>query len=62
MDASYASPGLAHELGSKVPAGVDGTKPGYGVFTWDSIGIIDQPSMVAITHEAWLRKPTSVVK
>jgi len=53
---------LAHELGSKVPAGVDGTKPGYGVFTWDSIGIIDQPSMVAITHEAWLRKPTSVVK
>lgn len=53
---------LAHELGSKVPAGVDANKPGYAVFTWDSIGIIDQPSMVAITHEAWLRKPTSVVK
>jgi hypothetical protein len=31
------------------------------MFTWDSIGVIDQPSMLAITHEAWLRQPTTVI-
>jgi hypothetical protein len=36
---------LAQELGVQVPAGVDGTHPGYAMFTWDSIGIIDVPSM-----------------
>jgi hypothetical protein len=29
---------LAQQLGVKVPAGVDGTKPGYAVYTWNSIG------------------------
>jgi hypothetical protein len=53
---------LARQLKGKVPAGVDGSKPGYAMFTWDSIGIIDQPSMIAITHEAWLRNPTTVIK
>ncbi len=50
---------LAQQLGVKVPAGVDGTQPGYAMFTWDSIGIIDVPSMIAITTEAWLRQPTT---
>ena len=36
--------------------------PAYALFTWDSIGIIDVPSMLAITGEAWLRNPTTVVK
>jgi hypothetical protein len=53
---------LAQHFKVQVPSGVDATKPGYAMFTWDSIGIIDEPSMLAITHEAWLRKPTSVVK
>ena len=53
---------LAHELGVQVPTGINGNMPGYGMFTWDTIGIIDQPSMVAITHEAWLRNPTTVIK
>jgi len=53
---------LAQQLQATVPAGVDGSKPGYALFTWDTIGIIDQPSMVAITHEAWLRVPTTVIK
>lgn len=53
---------LAQQLKAKVPANIDGTKPGYALFTWDSIGVIDQPSMVAITHEAWLRTPTTIVK
>ncbi len=53
---------LAQQLHVQVPHGVDGTKPGYALFTWDSIGIIDAPSMNAITHEAWLRRPTTVTK
>jgi len=50
---------LAGQLKVAVPNGIDGTKPGYALFTWDSIGIIDVPSMVAMTHEAWLRQPTT---
>jgi len=50
---------LAHHLHVAVPSGVDGTKPGYAMFTWNSIGIIDVPSMIAITQEAWLRRPTT---
>ena len=47
---------LAQQLGVQVPAGIDGTNPGYAMFTWDSVGIIDVPSMIAITQEAWLRQ------
>ncbi|MEH2422789.1 MAG: hypothetical protein V7K48_18295, partial [Nostoc sp.] len=53
---------LAQQLHVQVPAGIDGTKPGYALFTWNSIGIIDEPSMIAVTHEAWLRQPTTVTK
>jgi hypothetical protein len=52
---------LATALGVTVPAGVDGTKPGYLLFTWDTIGIIDVPSLLAITAEAWVRNPTTIV-
>jgi hypothetical protein len=53
---------LAQQLHVQVPAGVDGSNQGYALFTWDSIGIVDYPSMVAITHEAWLRQPTTIIK
>jgi hypothetical protein len=53
---------LAQQLHVQVPAGIDGTKTGYGLFTWNSIGIIDDPSLLAITQEAWLRQPTTVTK
>jgi hypothetical protein len=53
---------LAGQMGVNVPAGVDGTKPGFALFTWDSIGTIDFPSIVAITSEAWLRAPTTIVR
>jgi len=53
---------LAQQLKAKVPPNVDGMRPGYALFTWNSIGIIDHPSMVAITHEAWLRTPTTIIK
>ena len=52
---------LAQQLNVRVPAGVDGTQPGYALFTWDSIGVIDVPSLLAITFEAWLRIPTTIV-
>lgn len=52
---------LAQQLGVSLPSGVDGTQPGYLLFTWNTIGIIDVPSMIAITGEAWLRTPTTIV-
>lgn len=52
---------LAQCLGVSVPAGVDATALGYGLFTWKTIGIIDAASMLAITSEAWLRSPTTDV-
>lgn len=44
-----------------LPANVDGTQPGLGLFTWKSVGVIDVPSMLAITGEAWLRTPNTIV-
>jgi hypothetical protein len=52
---------LAQQLGAQVPAGIDGTQAAYALFTWSSIGIIDEPSLLAITREAWLRRPTTVL-
>jgi hypothetical protein len=34
----------------------------YAMFTWGSIGIVDQESMMNITGEAWVRNPTTIVK
>jgi len=53
---------LATQLGA-VPAdiGVDITAPAYALYTWKSIGIIDVPSMIAITGEAWLRSPNTLL-
>jgi hypothetical protein len=53
---------LAEQLNVQVPSGVNGQDQGYALFTWDSIGIIDVPSMIAITGEAWLRNPTTVIR
>lgn len=53
---------LAKQLKAQVPGGINETQPGYAVFTWDTIGIIDVPSLVAITHEAWLRMPTTQIQ
>lgn len=52
---------LASQLHVNVPGGINASAPGYAVFTWNSIGIIDQPSMVNITQEAWVRQPTTVI-
>ncbi len=34
----------------------------YAMFTWNSIGIIDQQSMLNMTHEAWIRIPVTIVR
>lgn len=44
------------------PSGLDPTTRCYLLFTWSTIGIIDQASMIAITGEAWLRTPTTVLQ
>jgi hypothetical protein len=51
---------LAQRMNVPVPNGVNGTNPGYALFTWGSIGIIDYPSLLAMTDEAWLRTPTTL--
>jgi hypothetical protein len=33
----------------------------YAVFSWNSIGIIDQQSMLNMTYEAWIRTPVTVI-
>ena len=34
----------------------------YAMFTWNSIGIIDEQSMLNMTYEAWVRKPVTIIK
>jgi hypothetical protein len=34
----------------------------YAMFTWNSIGIIDQQSMLNMTYEAWIRNPVTVIR
>jgi len=55
-------PWLAAQMGVPVPAGVDGATFAFAMFTWGSVGIIDEPSMLAITGEAWVRTPTTIIK
>lgn len=50
---------LCGALGVPVPSGIDGSKPGWEAFTWDTIGIIDTASLQAITSEAYVRSPTT---
>lgn len=52
---------LLERMGVAVPMGVDGNAFAYAIFTWASIGVIDEPSMLAITGEAWLRQPTTII-
>ena len=43
-----------------VPSGVDPSEPGYALYTWATVGILDRQSLLNITGEAWLRTPTTV--
>jgi len=49
----------------KVTVQVPKSKPKglyYAMFTWNSIGIIDQQSMLNMTYEAWIRNPVTIIK
>lgn len=50
---------LYQQLGRPVPFGVDPQTYGYLMFTWNSIGFVDRPSLLAVTREAWFRTPTT---
>jgi hypothetical protein len=49
-----------HGVTVNVPAGMP-TGLCYAMFTWNSIGIIDQQSMLNMTYEAWMRNPVTIV-
>jgi hypothetical protein len=33
----------------------------YAMFSWNSIGIVDEQSLLNMTHEAWVRHPATIV-
>jgi hypothetical protein len=49
------------QCGVSVPTGADPTQLCYLLFTWNTVGIVNQSSLNAICGEAWLRNPTTVV-
>lgn len=51
---------ILESIGVKVPSNLDPNKKGYCMFTWGTIGFIDQESLDAITGEAYVRKPSSL--
>ena len=51
---------MQHNVTVNVPSGMP-TGLCYAMFTWNSIGIIDQQSMLNMTYEAWLRNPVTIV-
>jgi hypothetical protein len=53
---------LAQQLKVNVPTSVDGSEWAYLSFSWDSIGIIDRASLTAISTEAWVRQPTTIIR
>lgn len=53
---------LMAQLKAKPSTVLDQNLPVYAMFTWSTIGIIDEPSLLAITGEAWLRTPTTTTK
>jgi hypothetical protein len=50
-----------HNVTVNAPTGMP-TGLCYAMFTWNSIGIIDQQTMLNMTHEAWIRNPVTIIK
>lgn len=48
---------LAEQLEIELPDDIDGSQQGWAIFTWNSIGIVDTQSLLAMTFEAWARIP-----
>jgi hypothetical protein len=47
-----------HQVAVHAPTGMP-TGLCYAMFTWNSIGIIDEQSMLNMTYEAWIRNPVT---
>jgi len=50
-----------HKVAVRVPPGMPKGLC-YAMFTWNSIGIIDQQSMLHMTYEAWIRNPVTIIR
>jgi len=50
-----------HNVNVNVPNGMP-TGLCYAIFTWNSIGIVCEQSLLNMTYEAWIRNPVSVVR
>jgi len=50
-----------HNVTINAPQGMP-TDLCYAMFTWNSIGIVDQQSMLNMTYEAWIRNPVTIIK
>jgi hypothetical protein len=50
-----------HNVTVHAPPGMPGGLC-YAMFTWNSIGIIDQHSMLNMTYEAWIRNPVTIIR
>jgi hypothetical protein len=42
-----------------VPQGIDPATPGFLLFTWGTVGFVDQATITAISGEAYVRLPTT---
>jgi hypothetical protein len=51
---------LVKLLGGTLPSGMDGSQQGVAFYTWDTVGVLDYPSFLAITDEAWTRTPGTI--
>lgn len=53
----FKKEGVSVTIPSGMPTGMC-----YALFTWNSIGIVDEQSMRNMTYEAWVRNPVTVIK
>lgn len=55
--AHFATKGVTVHGPAGMPTGLC-----YAMFTWNSIGIIDEQSLMNMTYEAWIRNPVTIIK
>jgi hypothetical protein len=52
---------LFKQLGVPLPTGLQGTQPGYLLFTWSTIGFVTHGWIMGTVGEAWLRNPSQTI-
>ncbi len=53
----FATKGIAVNIPEGMPEGLC-----YAIFVYNSVGIIDEQSLVNMTNEAWVRTPVTIIK